>query len=124
MPILHAHIVAGSSPQQKSDFMQAASQAVVDSLGAPLRSVRLMLQEVPREHIIVGGEVGRESVVFHVYMIAGRNEAQKQALFTALTKAASGTLGVDGANVRVVVADVPNIDMGMANGVSAKSSGR
>ncbi|MFC4274868.1 tautomerase family protein [Achromobacter aloeverae] len=124
MPIVHAHITAGSSAQQKNTLLRTASQAVVDSLGAPLPSVRMMLHEVAREHIMVGGETGRESVVFHVQLIAGRTEAQKQALFTALTQAAVGALGVDGANVRVVAQDVPNTDMGMANGASAKSLGR
>ncbi|WP_454690969.1 tautomerase family protein [Achromobacter aloeverae] len=124
MPIIHAHITAGPSAQQKTAFMRTASQAVVDSLGAPLSSVRLMLHEVAREHIMVGGETGNDSVVFHVHLIAGRTEAQKQALFTALTQAAGSALGIDGANVRVVLQDVPNTDMGMANGASAKSTGR
>jgi 4-oxalocrotonate tautomerase len=124
MPTIHAHITSGPSAQQKSALLQAASQAVVESLGAPLRSVRLMLHDVAREDIAVGGEVGRDSVVFHVHMIVGRTEDQKQALFTALTKAAGSTLGVDGENVRVIVQDVPNTDMGMANGVSAKNTGR
>ncbi|OWT77410.1 MULTISPECIES: tautomerase family protein [unclassified Achromobacter] len=124
MPTIHAYITAGPSAQQKKALLTAASQAVVDSLGAPLRSVRLMLHDVAREDIMVGGEAGRDSVVFHVHMIVGRDEAQKQAMFTALTQAAGSTLGVDGENVRVIVQDVPNTDMGMANGVSAKNTGR
>jgi 4-oxalocrotonate tautomerase len=86
--------------------------------------VRVMLHEVPREDIIVGGELGKESVVFHVHLIVGRSEAQKQALYTALNQAACASLGVSGDNVRVLLDDIPNTDMGMANGVSAKSAGR
>ena len=52
MPIIHAHITAGSSAQQKNTLLRTASQAVVDSLGAPLPSVRMMLHEVAREHMV------------------------------------------------------------------------
>ncbi|ANN66294.1 tautomerase family protein [Bordetella bronchialis] len=124
MPILHVHVLSGWPAGKKTSLLKGATQAVVDSLDAPLRSVRIMLHEIAPEHIIVGGEVGRQSVVFHVHMIAGRTEAQKNALYQALNAAACETLGVSGDEVRVLVDDVPNTDMGMANGVSAKASGR
>jgi 4-oxalocrotonate tautomerase family enzyme len=124
MPILHAHLVSGWPADKKAALLKGASQAVVDSLGAPLRSVRIMLHEVPPEHIIVGGEVGSQSLVFHVHLIVGRTEAQKNALYVALNRAATEALGISGDDVRVLLDDVPNTDMGMANGVSAKAAGR
>jgi 4-oxalocrotonate tautomerase family enzyme len=124
MPILHVHVVSGWPAGKKTALLETASQAVVESLGVPLRSVRIMLHEVLPEHIIVAGEVGRQSVVFHVHLIAGRSEAQKDALYAALNRAAIEALGVSGDDVRVLLDDVPNTDMGMANGVSAKAMGR
>lgn len=124
MPILHVHVLSGWSADKKSSLLKAASQAVVESLDAPLRSVRVMLHEIAPEHIIVGGETGRQSVVFHVHLIAGRTEAQKNALYKALNGAACASLGVSGDDVRVLLDDIPNTDMGMANGVSAKAMGR
>jgi 4-oxalocrotonate tautomerase family enzyme len=124
MPILHAHVAAGYSAEKKTNLLKNATQAVVDSLGAPLRSVRIMLHEIARENLIVAGELGKDSVVYHVHLIVGRTEEQKAALFVALNKATSASLGVSGEDVRVLVTDIPNTDMGMANGVSAKASGR
>jgi phenylpyruvate tautomerase PptA (4-oxalocrotonate tautomerase family) len=83
-----------------------------------------MLHEIDPEHIIVGGETGKQSVVFHVHLIVGRTEAQKNALYVALNSAACESLGVAGDDVRVLLDDIPNTDMGMANGVSAKAAGR
>jgi 4-oxalocrotonate tautomerase family enzyme len=124
MPSLHVHVLSGWSADKKSSLLKGATQAVVESLGAPLRSVRVMLHEIAPEHIIVGGEIGKQSVVFHVHLIVGRTEAQKSALYQALNGAACAALGVSGDDVRVLLDDIPNTDMGMANGVSAKASGR
>lgn len=124
MPILHVHVLSGWSADRKSSLLKSATQAVVDSLGAPLRSVRIMLHEIAPGHIIVGGEMGAQSVVFHVHLIVGRTEAQKNALYQALNGAACAALGVSGDDVRVLLDDIPNTDMGMANGVSAKAAGR
>lgn len=124
MPILHVHVVAGWSADRKTALLRTSTEAVVASLDAPLRSVRIMLHEIAPEHIMVGGEAGRQSVVFHVHLIAGRTESQKNALYAALNAAARESLGVSGEDVRVLLDDVPNTDMGMANGVSAKAAGR
>ncbi|OZI23446.1 4-oxalocrotonate tautomerase [Bordetella genomosp. 9] len=124
MPVLHVHILSGWSADRKSALLESATQAVVDSLGAPLRSVRIMLHEIAPEHIIVGGQVGKQSVVYHVHLINGRTEDQKSALYQALNRAACESLGVSGDDVRVLMDDIPNTDMGMANGVSAKAAGR
>jgi 4-oxalocrotonate tautomerase family enzyme len=124
MPILHVHVLSGWPSAKKTALLKNATQAVVESLGAPLRSVRIMLHEIDPEHIIVGGETGKQSVVFHVHLIVGRTEAQKNALYVALNSAACESLGVAGDDVRVLLDDIPNTDMGMANGVSAKAAGR
>jgi 4-oxalocrotonate tautomerase family enzyme len=124
MPILHVHVLSGWPSGKKSALLKGATQAVVESLGAPLRSVRIMLHEIAPEHIIVGGETGSQSVVFHVHLITGRTEQQKNALYAALNSAAVDALGVSGDDVRVLLDDMPNTDMGMANGVSAKAAGR
>jgi 4-oxalocrotonate tautomerase family enzyme len=124
MPSLHVHVLSGWSADKKTSLLKGATQAVVESLGAPLRSVRVMLHEIAPEHIIVGGEIGKQSVVFHVHLIVGRTEEQKSALYKALNGAACAALGVSGDDVRVLLDDIPNTDMGMANGLSAKATGR
>jgi 4-oxalocrotonate tautomerase family enzyme len=124
MPIVNVHMATGHSAAQKTAFLKQASQAIVDSIGAPLPSVRITLHEVPRENVIVGGEIGRETVVLRAYLIHGRTDAQKAAFFAALNKVTKETLDVGDDAVRVIVHDVPNTDMGVQGGISAKAAGR
>lgn len=124
MPILNIQIVQGRSAQQKKALLTKVSQAVVDSLAAPVASVRIMLSEIPAEHVIVAGEVGKEAALVQAMLITGRTEEKKAALLAAISRAVHQSIDISEQDVRVVITDVPNTDMGMAGGVSAKSAGR
>ncbi|OZI50348.1 tautomerase family protein [Bordetella genomosp. 5] len=124
MPILNVQIVQGHSAQQKTALLQAATQAVCESIAAPLSSVRVVLEEVDPAHVIVAGELGKPMALVEVALIEGRTEALKEALIGALNRAVCDSIGISGADVRVVLTDVPKINMGVANGVSAKAAGR
>ncbi|QKH37448.1 tautomerase family protein [Achromobacter pestifer] len=124
MPILNVQIMEGHSAAQKAALLQAASNAVVESIAAPLPSVRIVLQEVAAEHVIVGGEIGRAMARVDVALISGRDEAKKAALIAALNQAVCASIGISGQDVRVLLRDVPNTDMGAANGITAKANGR
>ncbi len=124
MPILNVQIMEGHSAAQKAALLKAASNAVVESIAAPLPSVRIVLQEVPAEHVIVGGEIGKAMARVDVALISGRDEAKKAALIAALNEAVCGSIGISGQDVRVLLRDVPNTDMGADNGITAKANGR
>ncbi|WP_447921162.1 tautomerase family protein [Achromobacter aegrifaciens] len=124
MPILNVQIMQGHTAAQKAALLKAASDAVVESIAAPLPSVRIVLQEVPGEHVIVGGEIGKAMVRVDVALISGRDEAKKAALIAALNQAVCSSIGISGQDVRVLLRDVPNTDMGAANGLTAKANGR
>lgn len=124
MPILNVQIMRGHSRETKLAFLKAATDAVVQSTGAAMKSVRVLIDEVSAENVLVAGESDVDVVLMRVLLIAGRTEEMKAALISALHQAAVQTLGVDTAQVRVVLFDVPSTDMGMAGGVSAKSMGR
>ena len=55
--------------------------------------------------------------------IAGRTEAQKEALIGGLTRAIEEALAIPADPVRIMIFDVANTDFGM-KGVTAKSLGR
>ncbi|MFL9927079.1 2-hydroxymuconate tautomerase family protein [Herbaspirillum lusitanum] len=61
--------------------------------------------------------------IIQVFFIAGRTDEQKERLIAGLTEAAVSTLGMDRAEVRVIIKDVPNTEYGIA-GQTAKSLGR
>jgi 4-oxalocrotonate tautomerase family enzyme len=124
MPILNVQIMPGHAAAPKTTLLKAASNAVVESIAAPLPSVRIVLQEVPAEHVIVGGEIGKRMARVDVALIEGRDEAKKAALIAALNQAVCASIDISGEDVRVLIRDVPKVDMGVANGISAKAAGR
>ena len=124
MPILNVQILQGHTAAQKAALLKAASNAVVESIAAPLPSVRIVLQEVPAEHVIVAGEIGKRMARVDVELIEGRDEVKKAALIAALNQAVCASIDISGEDVRVLLRDVPKTDMGVANGLSAKAAGR
>ena len=124
MPLLNVHIMQGHTPAAKTALLKALSDAAVQSIGAPLASVRAILQEYAAADVIVAGEVGAAMALVNVDLIAGRTVELKAALILALNQAVSASLGMDGKDVRVVLRDIPKTDMGVANGLSAMAAGR
>src|SRR5690606_33943571 len=94
MPILNVQIMQGHSAQQKSELLTRVSQAVVDSLAAQLASVRIVLQEVPPEHVIVAGELGKDMALLRVMLIEGRTEEKKAAMLAAVSRAVHDSIGI------------------------------
>jgi 4-oxalocrotonate tautomerase family enzyme len=82
------------------------------------------LQEIPAEHVIVAGEIGKEMVMITVGLIRGRTEDQKAAVIAAMFEATEQALGVSKQNIRVILFDRPATDFGVAGGVTAKAAGR
>lgn len=55
MPYVHVTLAAGRGSEAKRALMAAISQAVHESIDAPLDSVRVWITEVPPEQMSVGG---------------------------------------------------------------------
>lgn len=124
MPMLNVQILQGHSAAKKTDLLKKLTQSVVDSIGAPLASVRVVLQEIPAEHVIVAGEIGKEMVMITVGLIRGRTEDQKAAVIAAIFDATEQAIGVSKQNIRVILFDRPATDFGVAGGITAKAAGR
>lgn len=124
MPFIHAQILAGHSTEQKKDLLQNSTKAVQDSIGAPVGSIRVTLQEFQQDEVIIAGEPGKEFATVQVHLIEGRSEELKAALIAALSKAVSASLGVSEDDIRIMAIDVPRENMGVARGISAKAAGR
>lgn len=124
MPYVTISATTGLSADQKKQLLQGASDAVVQSIGAPLASVRVMLHEIADGHYLNAGEFNSPGVMFVVDFIEGRTEALKAALIAALSRVGFEATGIPEEQVRVRVIDFPTINMGMAGGVSAKAMGR
>jgi 4-oxalocrotonate tautomerase family enzyme len=121
--MLNVQILQGHSAAKKTDLLKKLTQSV-DSIGAPLASVRVVLQEIPAEHVIVAGEIGKEMVMITVGLIRGRTEDQKAAVIAAMFEATEQAIGVSKQNIRVILFDRPATDFGVAGGITAKAAGR
>ncbi len=56
MPFVEVSLVEGRSPAQLRALISALTDAVVESVGAPRASVRVVLREVPATHWAAGDE--------------------------------------------------------------------
>jgi 4-oxalocrotonate tautomerase family enzyme len=56
MPLINVHMASGRTPEQKRALMAAITQAAVDTLDAPLASVRVWIDEFEPEEFMAGGE--------------------------------------------------------------------
>ncbi len=124
MPILNVQISQGLSAAQKTALLQKMTQAIVDSVGAPLASIRIILQEIPPEHVIVAGEPGKEMALVTANLIQGRSDELKAALIAGVANAIEQSTGISTQNVRVVLYDIPKTDLGVAGGKTALAAGR
>ena len=128
MPTLEVFLPAGHNEARKASLLAKLTHATVESIGAPIDSVRVMLNELPQGHFAVAGQVvvpgsSEAAPVILAILIAGRTEAQKVALIAALSRASVTALESSLAATRVMINDIPNTDFGLA-GKTAKSLGR
>ena len=134
MPNLNVYLLEGHSSEEKSALLRRMTDVVEMTLSAPKSSIRIFLVELSRAHVCVGGVMlsaaeqegdgklhGGPTV--HAFLIAGRSDAQKEAMIAGATKAIEETLGIPAEPVRIMFFDVANTNFGM-RGVTAKSLGR
>ena len=55
MPLIEIHLLEGRTDEQKEKLLSAVTNAVHESIGAPLPSIRIWIQEFsPREYMVAG----------------------------------------------------------------------
>jgi 4-oxalocrotonate tautomerase len=57
MPLVNVHMASGRTPEQKKALLDAITNAVVDTIGAPLDTVRVWINEFPATDYMAGGEL-------------------------------------------------------------------
>jgi len=120
VPYVTISTTPGLSAEKKAELMQRCSDAVVESIGASLKSVRVLLSELAEDAYLHGGQPGTSGIMIVVDLIEGRSQAQKDALIAMLSRAAAEVSGLsEEHHVRVRLVDVPRGNMGLANGLTA-----
>jgi len=57
MPLIEIHMLEGRSDEQKRAVLDAVTEAVRESLGAPLNTIRVWIQEFSPNDFMVAGEL-------------------------------------------------------------------
>lgn len=60
MPIVEVTIFEGRSDETKLSAMRSITEAVVTSLRVPVGDVRVIIREIPRTHMTIGGALKPE----------------------------------------------------------------
>lgn len=55
MPVIQVTLIEGRTKELKKGLVKALTDATVESIGAPIQSVRVIINEVPPEHFGAGG---------------------------------------------------------------------
>lgn len=56
MPIIQVNMMQGRDDDQKERLIAALTEAVVESIGAPRESVRVLINEMPKTHWGIAGK--------------------------------------------------------------------
>ena len=57
MPLIEIHLLKGRTDEQKKNLLASVTQAVHESIGAPLPSIRVWIQEFSDREYMAGGEL-------------------------------------------------------------------
>ncbi|MCP4596910.1 2-hydroxymuconate tautomerase [Neptuniibacter sp.] len=60
MPILQVNMMEGRSEEQKERLIEELTVACVRALNAPQESVRVMINEMPKQHFGIGGSSAKK----------------------------------------------------------------
>lgn len=60
MPIAQLYIIEGRTGEQKEMLIHEVTDAISRSLEAPTESVRVILNEVPKQHFGIGGQSAKK----------------------------------------------------------------
>ncbi|MDH2435941.1 2-hydroxymuconate tautomerase family protein [Pokkaliibacter sp. MBI-7] len=60
MPIMQVHLIEGRTEEQKAKLIAALTHAAVESIGAPIESVRVIIHEIPNTDFGIAGETAKQ----------------------------------------------------------------
>ena len=57
MPLIEVHMLEGRTDEQKEKLLAAVTRAVHESIGAPLQTIRVWIQEFSPKEFMAAGEL-------------------------------------------------------------------
>ena len=60
MPVAQINILEGRTDEQKEALIHEVTDAIVRSLDAPVESVRVIINEMPKQHFGIAGQSAKQ----------------------------------------------------------------
>lgn len=60
MPFAQIHIIEGRTEEQKRAIIEKVTAALVEAVGVPVETVRVLISEVPKTQWGIGGKTAKE----------------------------------------------------------------
>ena len=60
MPFAQIHIIEGRTDEQKRAVIEKVTAALVEAVGAPIETVRVLITEVPKTQWGIGGKSAKD----------------------------------------------------------------
>jgi len=60
MPIVMVYMLEGRTEEQKKVMMEKVTKAIEESLGVAPERVRVIIVDVPKKHLAIGGKTAEE----------------------------------------------------------------
>ena len=60
MPLVEIHLLEGRTKEQKKALLEAVTRAIQESLGTPLETIRVWVQEIPKDEFMTAGILASE----------------------------------------------------------------
>ena len=60
MPFAQIHIMEGRTDEQKRAVIEKVTAALVEAVGAPIETVRVLITEVPKSQWGIGGKTAKD----------------------------------------------------------------
>jgi phenylpyruvate tautomerase PptA (4-oxalocrotonate tautomerase family) len=128
MPLLRFDLIEGRDEKSIRKLLDAAHEAVLKSLGVPVRDRYQIVHQHPAHELIVedtglGFERSKNLVLITVTSVQ-RTEAQKQALFKALAEELERQCGIDPKDVVISLVTNSRSDWSFGLGEAQFLSGK
>ena len=60
MPIATINIIEGRTDEQKEKLIEKVTLAIHESIDAPIENIRVILNEMPKQHFGIGGKSAKK----------------------------------------------------------------
>ena len=60
MPLIEIHLLEGRTQEQKRKLLASVTEAVYESIGSPVASIRVWINEFSREDYMAAGELAAD----------------------------------------------------------------